>query len=459
MSIAVIGGGWAGLTAAWSLLRQGQSVELFEAARVLGGRARTVHARKLDLPIDNGQHILLGAYTETLTVMQELGLDPDLLFHRESMALDSADGAFRLHALPLPAPLHLLGGVLSARGLSLKERLGLIRLISTLRRQDWTPAAGLSVLQWLQQGRQTPHAIRMFWQPLCLAALNTPIDQACALLFAHVLRDSLGGSKTDTDILISRVDLSSLWPNTLASRFDELASQGARLHLAHAVRQLDTCPTGVYVDGQHFDAVVVAGNTPSCLKLLQQLPAMDGSQAYLAMLSNFRFLPIATLTLQLEQAWHLPHPMLMLQDSPEQLQFGQWLFDRSAYAAKNLTMPNQSDNTALNAQRLLHVVISDASALQAHAPSDIAQAIIKQIQTQTRRFGNMPHVVNYELIVEKRATFAATPALPRPGVNTPWPRVWVAGDWTDTGYPGVLEGAVRSGRAAAQAISSRLAKA
>src|SRR3546814_838484 len=195
MKIAVIGAGWAGLTAAWTLHRQGHAVALFEAARNLGGRARRVHSRSLDLVIDNGQHILLGAYTETQALMRELGLNPGQLFYRERLRLQSADGRFSLHTLPLPAPFHLLGGVLSASGLSMKERLGLITLVARLRVHGWKPAAGLSVQKWLEQGRQSAHAIRSFWQPLCLAALNTPLADACALLFAHVLRDSLGGPK------------------------------------------------------------------------------------------------------------------------------------------------------------------------------------------------------------------------------------------------------------------------
>src|SRR5690606_10372462 len=126
-------------------------------------------------------------------VMRELGLDTDRLFYRERLSLQAADGTLGLRTLPLPAPLHLLGGVLAANCLSLKERISLIRLTAALRLHGWKTTPSLSVGQWLEQGGQSPHAIRNFWQPLCLAALNTPIADACAQLFAHVLRDSLGG--------------------------------------------------------------------------------------------------------------------------------------------------------------------------------------------------------------------------------------------------------------------------
>src|SRR5690606_32786936 len=144
----------------------------------------------------------------------------------------------------------------------------------------------------------------------------------------------------------------------------------------------------------------------------------------------------------LEQAWELPRPMMLLRDDPNKLQFGQWLFNRSAYA-QAMQGTGAASTKATDAARLLHIVISDATALQEHTQDDIVSAATQQVQEQTARFGPMPHGRAYDLIVEKRATFAARPGLTRPGVATPWPRVWVAGDWTDTGYPGVLEGAVR----------------
>ncbi|MCC2596412.1 hydroxysqualene dehydroxylase HpnE [Pusillimonas sp. MFBS29] len=459
MKIAVIGGGWAGLTAAWSLLQRGHAVALFEAGRSLGGRARRIHSRALDLATDNGQHILLGAYTETLDLMRELGLDTGRLFYRERLSLQAADGSFGLRTLPLPAPLHLLAGVLGAQGLTLKERLRLISLTTSLRRHGWKTAAGMTVGQWLEQGRQSPQVIRSFWQPLCLAALNTPVPDACAQLFAHVLRDSLGGPKDATDVLIPRVDLSKLWPDELLRRLNGQSSPGAGLHLGHAVRKLHACPSGIAVDGQHFDAAIVAGNVPSTSRLLAQLEAVPDSLPYLDMLSDFDFLPIATITLKLEHPWQLPQPMLLLHDHPARLQFGQWLFDRSALAARETTEAHLPAGhiAQTGTASLLHIVISDASALQEHKQDDVVAAVTAQVQAQTQRFGPMPRVTGHDVIVEKRATFAARPGLARPTVATPWPRVWVAGDWTDTGYPGVLEGAVRSGRQAAASLLRSLA--
>ncbi|HUG59801.1 MAG TPA: hydroxysqualene dehydroxylase HpnE [Candidimonas sp.] len=447
MNIAVIGGGWAGLSAAVRLRQHGASVTVFEAARTLGGRARRVQSPSLNTSIDNGQHILLGAYTETQALMQELGLDSNALLYREPLAVEAADGSFALRTARLPAPLHLLGAIIGTRGLNVAERWRLITLIQGLKRRNWRTQPEQTVAQWLEHGRQSAHAISLFWQPLCLAALNTPIHQACAQLFARVLQDSLGGPKTACDVLIPRVDLSQLWPEHVEAYAPSDTPGSLSLRCGHAVRQLTGGRSQVELDSVAYDAVVVAGNAPAAYRLLQQLSPTESGARYLAMLSAFEYIPIATLTLQLESAWKLPQPMLLLKEDPARLWFGQWLFDRSAFM-RGETPSDTGGNTG----GLLNIVISDARTLMSHPQPEAIAAVIAQVQEQGRRFGTMPRVVGHEMIIEKRATFAAVPGLMRPSNRTPWPRVWVAGDWTDTDYPAVLEGAVRSGRDAAKDV-------
>ena len=422
MKVAVIGAGWAGLSAAVALRRSGHAVHVFEASRTAGGRARRAENRIPGLPLDNGQHILLGAYTRTLALMQELKQSPEKLLRRIPLDLRSADGRFRLRAAPLPAPLHLVAGLARASGLSIAERFGLARSIARLRLAGWHTSPGLSVSQWLDANRQSGHARSVFWRPLCLAALNTPPEEACAQLFARVLRDSVGSDARACDILVPSTDLSSLWPDRAVAL---LKDQGG-VRLGHAVRSLSSGSDGVLVDGLRHDAAIVACNTPSAHRLLGQLTSTPGSAQYLDSLAAFDFIPIATLTLQLRRPWPAPAAMLLLWDAPERLEYGQWLF---------------VDGT------LAHVVISDARSLQEQDPKRVVDAIVGQLQRQAGQA--LPEIVEHHLIVEKRATFRARPGLARPANATPWPRIWVAGDWTDTGYPGVLEGAVRSGEQAA----------
>jgi predicted NAD/FAD-dependent oxidoreductase len=293
--------------------------------------------------------------------------------------------------------------------------------------------------------------IRKFWEPLCLAALNTPLPNACAQLFARVLQDSLGGSKEACEVLIPRVDLSQLWPEHV-ERYAPGGPASLSVHRGRAIRHLATSPTQVELDGIGFDAVVVAGNAPSAHRLLRQLSPSSAGAAYLVSLDELSYIPIATLTLQLERPWNLPAPMFLLRDKPDQLQFGQWLFDRSFLMPASGPQHAQLSDDLASAACQINIVISDARSMMKHPANSVVEAITAQLQEQTRRLGPMPAVVGHEVIVEKRATFAAVPRLKRPLNDTPWPRVWVAGDWTDTGYPAVLEGAVRSGRDAADAV-------
>jgi len=453
MKIAVVGAGWAGLAAAQRLKRHGYVVTVFEAAQTLGGRARRIHSRALDAYIDNGQHILLGAYTETQALMRELGLDPATLFHRERLLLESADGHFKLGTAALPAPWHLLAAIVGARGLGLREKWGLIAITSALQSRGWKVDKGQTVAQWLNRGKQSKNAIRWFWQPLCLAALNTPLDHACAQLFAHVLRDSVGGPRHASDVLIPNVDLTQLWPDSLDAYLAGGTQDGSALHRGHAVRQL-ACGAGhVEVDGTPFDAAILAANAPATCKLLEQVDPSEDGKRYLAALAAFSYIPIATISLRLAHPWALPQAMLLLRDDPARLHFGQWLFNRHTVcrsSARDQTATSKADSL------LLHIVVSDARALMERQREHVVAAAIEQIQEQTRRFAPMPAVNGHSVIVEKRATFAAVPGLSRPGNGTPWPRLWVAGDWTDTGYPAVLEGAVRSGRQAADSVHSTL---
>lgn len=472
MKLAVVGGGWAGLSAAVHAFREGHDVRVFESGTVLGGRARSIHAPTLDREIDNGQHIMLGAYSDTLALMRDLGLDTERQFTRLPLSLRSADDSLHLRALPgLPAPLHIAAGLLTAKGLSWGEKRAAVRAMNQLRRAGWQVPRGATVHEWLALTLQPARLQRLLWIPLCIATMNTPAELACAQLFAHVLRDSLGATSRDAcDILIPRTTLTELWPSQVDALTRQHQSATARGSLeivsSTTIRRLQYADTAgpaepaQLLDGrrstgsagtpqastatlspgtrltlderpERYDAVLVCTNTPSASRLLAALPAVPGSDEFLDTLNSFQHAPIATLTLMLEQAVALPAPMLLLHEDRERGHYGQWLF--------------QGQDPE---QRLLHVVVSDAASLMSRDRDAVLASMLVQLREQLKGVQLSP-VLRHALVVEKRATFLSVPGLKRPSNRTPWPGVFVAGDWTDTDYPAVLEGAVRSGRTAA----------
>ena len=200
MKLTVVGAGWAGLAAAVALKSYGAQVTVFEAAPLAGGRARRVDDLNMGA-IDNGQHLLLGAYTETLALLKQLHperLAGELIQHIP-LHLESADGEFCLKAANLPAPFHTLWGLLNARGLSWQDRWQAIGMMVALKKKRWQAPARLSVAQLLEQHQQSARLCRRLWTPLCLASLNTSNEQACAQLFLNVLRDSLDAPRRHAD--------------------------------------------------------------------------------------------------------------------------------------------------------------------------------------------------------------------------------------------------------------------
>ncbi|OZI19498.1 amine oxidoreductase [Bordetella genomosp. 9] len=458
MRTAVVGAGWAGLAAATAMREAGCDVTVYESGHTPGGRARRVPhpphdgAAAFDGPLDNGQHILLGAYADTLALMRRLGRDPDDLFLRLPLCLASLDGSFRLAAPRLPAPWHAAVALLRARGLSWSDRLASLRLMRALRAAGWRVPPGETVGGLMQRHGQPRGAVRLLWEPLCLAALNTPVAQACAQLYAHVLRDSLGGPRAATDLLLPRVDLSALWPDAAADR--------CRMRYGHSVRAVTPAAGGIDIDGERYDATVVAVPPHSAARLFAGGPARELAVG----LDALPHAPIATLNLKLHAPWRLPHPMMMLADAPARGHHGQWIFDRTALSGRargelhgGMPAPGGADipgDVHAPGGADITIVVSAAMALAGQDRQAATEALVAQVREQAERAGlpPMPAVAGSALLIDRRATFLANPGLRRPGQRTPWPRLALAGDWTDTGYPGVLEGAIRSGQAAAAVI-------
>ncbi len=424
-TVAVIGAGWAGCAAAVELIKKGHNVTLFEAARVAGGRARRVEQH--GLPLDNGQHILLGAYRDTLRMMREVGLDPaeTLLRLPLQMRYPPASGGMDFIAPRLPAPLHMAWALFRASGLERADKLALARFSSTARWMDWQLDTDCSVTELLDRFDQTDRLIQLMWRPLCIAALNTPPDRASAKVFLNVLRDSLGASRAASDMLLPKKDLSALFPDA-AIRYVE--QHGGSVRFGVHVRAIEHTNSQWRVDGEYFDKAIVA--TPSWVTA-GLLAAHDPTVAAM----SFEQEPITTCYLQYPSDVKLAIPFYALVDDAQAGQWGQFVFDRGQLDAAQAG--------------LLAVVVSASTEASALDHAELAAAISLQL-AQTLQLPELRQALWSKVITEKRATFACTPGLTRPANQTALPGLWLAGDYTQGDYPATIEGAVRSGLLAAQ---------
>jgi squalene-associated FAD-dependent desaturase len=410
--VAIVGAGWAGLAAAIEATRRGQAVTLFEMAPQLGGRSRSVSTPGMAL--DNGQHILIGAYVETLALLREVGVDPDAAFARTPLRLTYPDG-LGLH-LRAGSPLLAFGAaVMRHRGWRHSERIALLMAAAGWARRRFLCEARLTVAELT---RSLPAVVRAeLVEPLCVAALNTPAEEASAAVFLRVLRDALFSGPGSADLLFPRVGLSALLPDP-AQQW--LCAAGADLRLQARVTSVAGDNGRWKVDGEPFEQVVLATTPPEAARLTRAV-APGWSRAADAI----RYEPIVTVYLH-GHAARLPEPMLALRT--EDGSPAQFVFDRGQLGGP---------------AGLLAFVISGAQPWVDRGRGPTLQATLTQARTALRAHLHGP-LTPVQTVTEKRATFRCTPGLQRPPMAIA-PNLHAAGDYVAGPYPATLEGAVRSG--------------
>ncbi len=429
MHVAVIGGGCAGLAAAARLAEHRIPVTLFEAGRQLGGRARGISWQGHTL--DNGQHILLGAYSETLSLLKLAGVDVQQAFYRLPLQL-TVQPDFELRACKtLPAPLHILAGLLQASGLTWQERWSAVRFMAWMKLNGFRLQQDVSLTDLLSSQSQPEKLTRYLWEPICLAALNTPLSKASAQVFLNVLRDSFSKAKADSDTLLPRLDFSALMAEPMA---DYICAQGGQVRRMQSVENIRHVGTGfelkVAETAETFSHVILAVSSFRLPDITQQLPALAPIHAQCQAL---QYQPICTVYLQFDKQLILPQPMIGLSSG-----FGQWVFDRGQLYGQ---------------PGLLAVVISAEGAHQRLTQDALADTLSQELAACFPALSSkLKNPLWHKVITEKRATFACSVDLQRPRMQTAIPNLYLAGDYVAGDYPATIEGAVRSGAAAARVI-------
>jgi len=446
--VTVVGGGWAGLTTAVELARHDIPVLLLESAKQMGGRARRVpFANNINLTgqkagskpyntdkisVDNGQHLLLGAYDSTLEMLHTVGVSEESVLRREKLALNmrrQGGQDVSIKTCRLPAPLHIVWGLLFASGLTLKDRIKTLQFCRAMLRLKFTLSTDESCLQLFRRFQQTNNVIKTVWEPLCIAALNTPIETASASIFLRILCDAFSRRRDESDFLFLKADLGEAFPDRAVNYIE---TYGGHVRLGQRVTELlieNRQMKGLKLQNSEIETEYVVLATPhfATSKLLAPHAELTELTQHLTMLKSQ---PIVTVYLQYPDNISLNANMIGLVGTTSQ-----WIFDRRLYGQPGL----------------MAVVISSSGPHMELNNKNLCTTVENEI---AGFFPAWPKAIDRMVIREKRATFDCVSGCNRyrPANPTPVQGLWLAGDYTNTGLPATLESAVRSGKRCAQSI-------
>lgn len=449
MRVAIIGGGLAGLAAAIALAGRGLQIELFEAKRRLGGRAGSYLDRESGELVDHCQHVAMGCCTNYLDFCRRTGIAELFARHRalHFFGLGGRRSDFRPSRW-LPAPLHLAPALLGLAHLSLGEKWAIARAILRLIRTPAKDSADSpTVHAWLQEQHQPPRAIERFWQVVLVSALGESLDRASLAAARKVLLDGFVAHRDAADVYIPTTSLGRLY-NRIA---DHLQERGVTLHLETAIRQVNEGSIQL-ADGtlRSCQFVILAADWRRAAGLLS--PALHSRLPQVASAGDFGSAPITGVHLWLDRPiTDLPHAVLVGRLS-------QWMFARDRRRTDLQSVP-AGRITNPSHEHYYQVVISASHDLAGRARQDIIDEVLADLRAVFPAAAEA-RLLRWQLVTEHDAVFSVRPGLDdlRPPQQTPIPGLILAGDWTATGWPATMEGAVRSGYLAAEAVLDQLGR-
>jgi squalene-associated FAD-dependent desaturase len=452
-AIAIIGGGLAGLAAAVAARQAGLEVELFEARRRLGGRAGSFRDPASGELMDHCQHVAMGCCTNLADFLRRTGIDACFRRHRRLVFIGPDGRPHALAAAWLPAPLHLLPGLLRLGHLSLADRWRIARTLVRLAR--WEPVGGeeMSIGSWLVEQGQSQEAIQRFWSVVLVSALGETLDRASLAAAQKVFVDGFLAHRRAYELLLPDAPLGEIYDRRLAGW---LAAAGVRLHLGARVRRIEgdaSRAAGLaWDDGpvRPFDFVILAVPWRTAADLLSPplraaLPALEAAQR----------LPAAPIT-----AVHLwfDRPIIPWDHAVLVGRLGQWVFHhdwRTPHAPREGVRHAERDEYGCYYQ----VVISGSHRLEGGDRQEIVDAVCQELQALWPPAREATRL-RWRIVTQPEAVFSYRPGLDaqRPSQQTPVSNLLLAGDWTQTGWPATMESAVRSGYLAVERLLQTLGR-
>jgi squalene-associated FAD-dependent desaturase len=458
-TVAIAGGGLAGLAAACALADSGFRVTLFERRPYLGGRASSYEHPATGEVVDNCQHVLFRVCTNLVEFYRRIGVEDKIHWYEDMTFIEPGGRTSVMHASPLPAPLHTAPSFLKFPFLNIKDKLAISRAIAalTLTRQSDT---GKSFLDFCRAHGQTEPAIERFWKPILVSALSEDLDLISISYAAQVVRESMK-SPAARHMGVPTLPLTDLYNRA----GDYIRARNGQINFRTSLETLsaDNSQVSIRIAGREesFDYLIIALPFNSIARVLPDSPESVPLRDHL---THFESCPITGIHLWFDrQISDLDHAVLLNRTI-------QWMFHKSrlltAVAEKDLkgrgfsravTTPPKTGALAPEVPSYIELVVSASKSLIDKSRSDIVDLALAEV----REFfpaARAATLIKSTVIKEVHATYSPRPGIDahRPPQSTLWPRVFLAGDWTATGWPATMEGAVRSGYLAAEALTRPL---
>jgi squalene-associated FAD-dependent desaturase len=448
-TVAIAGGGLAGLAAASALADAGFRVTLFERRPYLGGRASSYEHPGTQEVVDNCQHVLFRVCTNLIEFYRRIGVEDRIHWFDEMTFIEPGGRTTGMHASPLPAPLHTAPSFLRFPFLTAKDKRVISRAIAamTLKQQ---PDTRESFLDWCRRNGQTENAIQRFWKPILISALSEDLELISVSYAAQVVRESMK-SRAARHMGVPSIPLTDLYNKA----GDYIRARGGDLQLRTSLESFSPEPSQIRLRAggveNVFDYLVLALPFDGLERVLPKAPEAASLRE---MLGHFDSAPITGIHLWFDrQITDLDHAVLLDRTI-------QWMFHKSRLLAprsdsSGSVVPAENSGSSGTNGSYIELVVSASKSLIDKSRSEIVELALKEVREffpQARAANLMKSTV----IKEVHATYSPRPGIDayRPAQSTAWPRVFLAGDWTATGWPATMEGAVRSGYLAAEAVAN-----